>query len=170
MAIKINNTTVVNDSRELENITNLKTVGGQSILGTGDIPAGDVTLSGSQVLTNKTISNGTYSDGVEVNGSIRTGVYDIGQSDTINCTSGNYFTKIVNGNISFAISSAPYGKAYSFILKIEYISGTITWPMSVRWPGNSAPTLTSGKTHLFVFISDNGGQSWYASSNINLGA
>jgi hypothetical protein len=37
MAIRISNTTVINDSRQLENITNLKTVGGQSILGTGDI-------------------------------------------------------------------------------------------------------------------------------------
>lgn len=37
MAIKVNNTTVINDSRGLENITNLKTVNGNSILGTGDI-------------------------------------------------------------------------------------------------------------------------------------
>lgn len=37
MAIKIQNTTVINDSRGLENITNLKTVGGQNILGTGNI-------------------------------------------------------------------------------------------------------------------------------------
>ena len=38
MALKIGGTTVVNDSRALENITNLKTVGGTTILGTGDIP------------------------------------------------------------------------------------------------------------------------------------
>lgn len=37
MAIKISNTTVINDSRGLENISNLKTVNGNSILGTGDI-------------------------------------------------------------------------------------------------------------------------------------
>ena len=37
MAIKVNNTTVINDSRGLENITNLKTVNSNSILGTGDI-------------------------------------------------------------------------------------------------------------------------------------
>jgi hypothetical protein len=40
MAIKISNTTVINDSRGLENITNLKTVNGNNILGTGDILAG----------------------------------------------------------------------------------------------------------------------------------
>ena len=37
MALKIGGTTVINDSRGLENISNLKTVNGQSILGTGDI-------------------------------------------------------------------------------------------------------------------------------------
>ena len=56
MAIKINNTTVINDSRGLENITNLKTVGGQTVLGTGNIAVGDVTTTGTQTLTNKTIS------------------------------------------------------------------------------------------------------------------
>lgn len=37
MAIKIQGTNVVNDSRELENITNLKTINSESILGVGDI-------------------------------------------------------------------------------------------------------------------------------------
>jgi hypothetical protein len=37
MAIKIGGTTVINDSRGLENISNLKTVNGNSILGSGDI-------------------------------------------------------------------------------------------------------------------------------------
>lgn len=40
MAIRINGTNVINDSRGLENITNLKTIGGQSILGSGNIAAG----------------------------------------------------------------------------------------------------------------------------------
>ena len=37
MALKIGGLTVINDNRALENISNLKTVGGQSILGIGDI-------------------------------------------------------------------------------------------------------------------------------------
>jgi hypothetical protein len=60
MAIKISNTTVINDSRGLENITNLKTVNGNTILGTGDITAGaganifwenDQTLSANYTIT-----------------------------------------------------------------------------------------------------------------------
>jgi len=40
MAIKVNGTTVVDDSRVLSNVTGLKTVGGTSILGSGNIDAG----------------------------------------------------------------------------------------------------------------------------------
>jgi len=40
------------------------------------------------------------------------------------------------------------------------VSGTVTWPDSVKWPYDSAPSLTAGKTHLFVFITDDSGSRW----------
>lgn len=40
MAIKVNGTTVIDDSKVLSNVTGLKTVGGTSILGSGNIEAG----------------------------------------------------------------------------------------------------------------------------------
>jgi hypothetical protein len=40
MAIKVNGTTVIDDSRVLSGVTGLKTVGGTSILGSGNIEAG----------------------------------------------------------------------------------------------------------------------------------
>jgi hypothetical protein len=60
MALQIAGTTVINNSRGLENITNLKTVGGQSLLGSGDITAGgsinDIFYeNGQTVTTNYTI-------------------------------------------------------------------------------------------------------------------
>ena len=62
MAIKVNNTTVIDDSRNLVNVTGLKTVGGQSILGSGNIVAGaaaDVFYENSQTLSaNYTITSG----------------------------------------------------------------------------------------------------------------
>lgn len=79
MAIKISNTTVINDSRGLENITNLKTVNGNSLLGTGDISAGasanvfwenNATLSANYTIsTNKNAGSFgpiTIADGVTV--------------------------------------------------------------------------------------------------------
>jgi len=65
---------------------------------------------------------------------------------SINCSAGSYFTKTVAGNITFTFDSVPSGKAYSFILRVNHTSGTITWPASVEWPVNEAPSLTTGNT------------------------
>ncbi len=47
MAIKVNGTTVINDSRVLSDVTGLKTVGGTSILGSGNIDAAPPTTLNS---------------------------------------------------------------------------------------------------------------------------
>jgi hypothetical protein len=36
-------------------------------------------------------------------------------------------------------------------LQITMIAGgSITWPASIRWPGGTAPTLSTGQTHLVM--------------------
>ena len=47
MAIKVNGTTVIDNSRNLSNVGGLKTVGGSSILGSGDISVGGSTTLGA---------------------------------------------------------------------------------------------------------------------------
>ena len=79
----------------------------------------------------------------------------------VNCSLGNYFTKTISSNSTFTFSNVPAaGTAYAFTLEVTHTSGTITWPAAVVWPTNTAPTLTTGKTHLFVFITDDGGTRW----------
>jgi len=85
----------------------------------------------------------------------------------IDCSAGNYFTKTINANSAFTFSNVPTGKAYSFILELTHTSGTVTWPGSVKFPGNTAPSLTIGKTHLFVFITDDGGARFRAASLVD---
>ena len=46
MAIKVGGTSVISDSRVLENVTGLKTVNSTSILGSGNISAGASTTTG----------------------------------------------------------------------------------------------------------------------------
>ena len=71
---------------------------------------------------------------------------------------GNYFTKTINANSTFTFSNPPAsGTAGSFTLELTHTSGTVTWPASVKFPLDTAPTLTAGKTHLFVFVTDDGG-------------
>ena len=76
----------------------------------------------------------------------------------IDLSTGNYFTKTISGNSTFTFSNPPSsGTVGSFTLELTHTSGTVTWPSSVKFPADTAPTLTTGKTHLFVFITDDGG-------------
>lgn len=84
----------------------------------------------------------------------------------VDCSAGTYFTKTINGNSTFTFSNAPSG-AYGFVLELTHTSGTVTWPAAVKWPGDIAPSLTAGKTHLFVFITDDSGTRWRGSAAVN---
>jgi hypothetical protein len=76
----------------------------------------------------------------------------------IDLSTGNYFTKTINGNSTFTFSNpAASGTASTFTLELTHTSGTVTWPASVKFPADTAPTLTAGKTHLFMFVTDDGG-------------
>jgi hypothetical protein len=85
----------------------------------------------------------------------------------IDCSAGNYFTKTINGASTFTVSNIPSSRSYAFTLEVTHTSGTITWFSGVEWPSSTAPTLTTGKTHLFMFVTDDGGTRWRASSLIN---
>jgi hypothetical protein len=85
----------------------------------------------------------------------------------IDCREGNYFTRTISSNSTFTFSNVPaasgFNVAYSFTLELTHTSGTVTWPASVKWPGNTAPSLTTGKTHLFMFVTDDAGSRWRGS-------
>lgn len=83
------------------------------------------------------------------------------QSFNIDCSLGNYFTKSVSANSTFTVSNVPSGESYSFTLVVTHTSGTITWFSGVKWPQDTAPTLTTGRKHVFMFVTDDGGTTWY---------
>lgn len=85
----------------------------------------------------------------------------------INCSAGSYFTKTINGNSTFTVSNVPSARAYAFTLELTHTSGAITWFAGVQWPGGTAPTLTTGKTHLLTFVTDDGGTLWRGVANTN---
>jgi hypothetical protein len=78
----------------------------------------------------------------------------------IDCSAGNYFTKTINANSTFTFSNAPASRSYAFALELTHTSGTVTWPAAVKWPKDTAPTLTTGKTHIFIFVTDDSGTRW----------
>lgn len=85
----------------------------------------------------------------------------------IDCSTANYFTKTISGNSTFTFSNAPSSRAFAFTLELTHTSGTVTWPTAVKWPSDIAPTLTTGKTHLFTFVTDDGGTRWRGVANVD---
>jgi hypothetical protein len=84
----------------------------------------------------------------------------------IDCSQGNYFTKTISGNSTFTFSNVPSG-AYGVMIEVENTSGTITWPAAVKFPNDTAPTLLTGKTHLFIFVTDDSGTRWRGVAAVN---
>jgi hypothetical protein len=124
-------------------------------------PSGDVVgTTDTQTLTNKSLTSPTFSGNIYNNGSYRGNIVSVSALD-IDLSAGNYFTKSISSNSTFTFSNTPSSRAYAFTLRVT-VSGdrTITWPASVKFPSNEAPTLTSGKTHLFMFATDDGGTTF----------
>lgn len=100
-----------------------------------------------------------------------TGAYDSNISSAsslnIDCSAGNYFTTNIFGSSSFTVSNVPSSRSYGFTLELNLYGGSITWFSGVEWPGGTAPSLTTSKAHLFMFVTDDGGSRWRASSLIN---
>ena len=125
------------------------------------------TLAGAESLSNKTLSAPISTGAIYDNGSVRGNIVAVAALN-IDCSAGNYFTKTINGASTFTFTNVPAsGNAYAFTLELTHTSGTVTWPTSVKWPGDTAPTLTAAKTHLFTFVTDNGGTRWRGVANVN---
>lgn len=87
-----------------------------------------------------------------------------GTTPSVDCKLGDVFTLTTSGNTTFTFSNAPAsGVSYAFILKITAGgTHTLTWPASVDWAGGSAPDApASGETDVYVFLTSDGGTTWY---------
>jgi hypothetical protein len=88
-------------------------------------------------------------------------------SNTINVALANYFVVNPAGTTAFVFTGAPVARDSSFV--IELANGgayTVTFPAAVRWPANTAPTLTSSGKDLLIFSTANTGTIWRGSSLI----
>ena len=85
---------------------------------------------------------------------------------TLNLRDGDNFTHTLSENVTYTFSNpAASGKVSAFTLKVtqDSTARTITWPTSVDWAAATAPTLTttSGGVDVFVFITYDGGTTYY---------
>ncbi len=124
------------------------------------------TLSANGINTQSLlVNNSPYinSNRTITNYGITTNVLNSGSgSRTINLTLGNFVTATVAGATTWIFSNPlPSPNACGFVLELTNGgSATQTWPVTVRWPGGTAPTLTSSGVDVLAFITDDGGTNW----------
>jgi hypothetical protein len=123
------------------------------------VPDADFTLTGNdltQTLTAKTLTNPTVTNYVE---SV-VAIGNSGTAQTLLLTNGTVQTVTMTGNCTFTMPTNVAGK--SFVLIVSTGAGGFTGTFtSVKWPSNTAPTLTTTATRwdILTFFAD--GTNWY---------
>lgn len=128
-----------------------------------------IQISGSTIIDNSRniINAGELSGATFVNYSEKLNILgNTGSSKNINIADGNFATATLNQNTTFTFTSPASSKVYAFSLFLTNGSGgpySISWPASVKWPNNTIPirTTAAGKSDIWVFLTKDGGTTWY---------
>lgn len=105
--------------------------------------AGEVSLTSSQTLSNKTITSAKY---------VVSALGSISGTNTLDLAAATEFTATLTGATTFAFSNAP-GAGASQVVYLRLTnagSTTITWPANTKFAGGTAPTLTSSGVDLLA--------------------
>ena len=125
---------------------NIKTVNGTSLLGSGNVVTGDVTLSGVQTLANKTLNSPVFNDGYTEE------VFAVtGTTPALSPTNGSIQTWALSGNSTPTAGTWASGQSITLLVD-DGSAYTINWAsMSITWKtgGGTAPALlTAGYTSI----------------------
>lgn len=127
------------------------------IIGAATAETDYVTPTGNGTLTNKTLEAVTLTNGyTEESNSANSGT-----AYTIDLANGSVQIITLTGNVTFTFPSVAAGKSFTLILKQDATGGrTVTWPSSAKWPGGTAPTITStaSKRDTIAFVAE--GSDW----------
>jgi len=112
----------------------------------------------------------TIPDGIEVSGlylSPGLGASSL-NSYTVDLSLSGFWITSINANTTLTFTNPPASNKYGgFALLMNYSSGVVTWPTTVKWPDDTAPTLTASKKHMFVFTTTDGGSVWRGAYQLN---
>ena len=136
-------------------VTINSTGGGASL---GDIPTLSANWNSTYTTTNTFSSSWTdYGSTVPI----------ASNSVTLELSAFSYFLVYLNANITTLTfrnpKTAPLITSFVLQLSADGTARTVTWPVSIRWPGGSAPSITStaNKVDTFTFFSYDSGLSYY---------
>ena len=135
-----------------------KTGTGAAVLGTAPTITG-MTLAGEVVGANQTVSAINLKDYGEITNAIGNAT----GAKTIDMTLGNSVTATTTGATTWTFTNPTATDALcGFSIKLDNGgSAAQIWPASVDWPAATAPTLTASGTDVLVFITCDGGTTWY---------
>ena len=129
------------------------------------INTANVNIATKAPLSNPTFTGTTTLVGVDEAYNIVTSTTN---ATTVDLDTGTNFSHTLTENTTFTFSNpAASGSVSSFTLKIVQdasASGfTVTWPAAVDWAAATAPTLTdtASAVDYFVFVTHDGGTTWY---------
>lgn len=89
-----------------------------------------------------------------------------GTTETLDLADGNVHDVTLTDNCTFTFAGATNGVSCSMLLILRQDgtgSRSVTWPGSVSWPDDTAPTLATGANDVDIlsFVSVDGGTTWY---------
>lgn len=100
-----------------------------------------------------------FTGGATLTGNIKQNYAAISSTD-IDVSSAQFFTKSISTSTAFTFSGTTASYAYGFVVKLVISSGAVpSWPAAVMWAGGSEPSPGNG-THLFGFLTFDGGTTW----------
>ena len=128
------------------------TTNGSGVLGFSAVGAGDVTLNGTQTLTNKTLTAPVVT-GAVLNDGYTEEVFSVtGTTPALSPTNGSIQTWTLTANSTPTAGTWAAGQSITLMVA-DGTAFTITWTsVAVTWVGGTAPTLaTSGFTVIVLW-------------------
>lgn len=87
---------------------------------------------------------------------------NISGTHTLDADVSNAFTATVNGAItSLGLSTTSAAAVYVTLRLTNGGNFSVSWAANIKWPGGTAPTLTTSGTDILTFYSDDTGTNWW---------
>ena len=109
----------------------------------------------SQTLTSKTLTNPTVTDYIETRFTANSST-----AITLNLANGTMQDITLTGSATITMPTAVAGKSFILLLRTGTGSYTVAWT-TVKWPGGTAPTVTTTASRLDIYSFFSDGTNWY---------